>query len=137
MHASDHLSGPPHDWHKNCFLRKGYVRELIVLEVLSKCGKLVFQHTLYSYTFTQVRHYTSNYIHPLRTLYVKRSTFSQDYLRSGMVILSICASLSHGTLFICLYTLPGKRQSVVFYRSKRVFLDSKIVSDLHSREIVA
>ena len=81
--------------------------------------------------------YTSNYIHSLRTLYVRKSTFRFVFLGPYDVILSICASLSHRTLFICLYTLPGERQSVVFYRSKCDFLDSKMVSHLHPSVIVA
>ncbi len=43
----------------------------------------------------------------------------------------IRASLSHETLFICLYTLLGERESVEFYREKLAFFTSKIDSEPH------
>ncbi len=49
----------------------------------------------------------------------------------------IRASLSYETLFICLYTLLGGRESVEFYREKLAFCTSKIVSEPHPRVIVA
>ena len=49
----------------------------------------------------------------------------------------IRASLSHETLFICLYTLLGERESVEFYREKLAFCTSKIDSEPHPCVIVA